>query len=145
MMSTVREKNEAQDSEIVKAKVERKSLALKRLRKNLVAEEWFDSGSEDKNETPPPSKTSPLVDDDLDEEEAISEMFIEFVIQNQLFSYSLENFAQMIGIPYEGACVFSDRWRVDELIYGIPTYGPYQTNLPPVEDIISSIRVDRDG
>ncbi|GKA86860.1 hypothetical protein Tco_0808571 [Tanacetum coccineum] len=23
--------------------------------------------------------------------------------------------------------------------------GPYQTNLPPVEDIISSIRVDRDG
>ncbi|GJZ42598.1 retrovirus-related pol polyprotein from transposon TNT 1-94 [Tanacetum coccineum] len=34
---------------------------------------------------------------------------------------------------------------VDELIYGIPTDGPYQTNLPPIEDIISSIRVDRDG
>ncbi|GJV95212.1 hypothetical protein Tco_1546789 [Tanacetum coccineum] len=73
------------------------------------------------------------------------EMFVEFVIQNQLFSYSLENFAQILGIPCEGACVFSDRWRVDELIYGIPTDGPYQTNLPPVEDIISSIRVDRDG
>ncbi|GKA00730.1 hypothetical protein Tco_0673395 [Tanacetum coccineum] len=73
------------------------------------------------------------------------EMFVEFVIQNQLFSYSLENFAQILGVPCEGACVFSDRWRVDELIYGIPTDGPYQTNLPPVEDIISSIRVDRDG
>ncbi|GKA74127.1 hypothetical protein Tco_0780429 [Tanacetum coccineum] len=73
------------------------------------------------------------------------EMFVEFVIQNQLFSYSLENFAQILGVPCEGACVFSDRWRVDKLIYGIPTDGPYQTNLPPVEDIISSIRVDRDG
>ncbi|GKA73939.1 copia protein [Tanacetum coccineum] len=73
------------------------------------------------------------------------EMFVEFVIQNQLFSYSLENFAQILGVPCEGACVFSDRWRVDELIYGIPMDGPYQTNLPPVEDIISSIRVDRDG
>ncbi|GKF88819.1 hypothetical protein Tco_0262782, partial [Tanacetum coccineum] len=31
------------------------------------------------------------------------------------------------------------------MIYGIPTDGPYQTNLPPIEDIISSIRVDRDG
>ncbi|GJZ33311.1 hypothetical protein Tco_0578747, partial [Tanacetum coccineum] len=45
------------------------------------------------------------------------EMFVEFVIQNQLFSYSLENFAQILGVPYEGACVFFDRWRVDELIY----------------------------
>ncbi|GJY68022.1 DNA helicase PIF1-like protein [Tanacetum coccineum] len=59
------------------------------------------------------------------------EMFVEFVIQNQLFSYSLKNFAQILGVPCEGACVFSDRWRVDELIYGIPTDGPYQTNLPP--------------
>ncbi|GJT39452.1 retrovirus-related pol polyprotein from transposon TNT 1-94 [Tanacetum coccineum] len=45
----------------------------------------------------------------------------------------------------EGACVFSDRWRVDELIYGIPTDGLYQTNLPPVKDIVSSIRFDHDG
>ncbi|GJV21599.1 hypothetical protein Tco_1370619 [Tanacetum coccineum] len=73
------------------------------------------------------------------------EMFVDFVIQNQLFSYSLENFAQILGVPCEGACVFSDRWRVDEVIYGIPTDGPYQTNLPPVEYIISSIRVDHDG
>ncbi|GJX53544.1 retrovirus-related pol polyprotein from transposon TNT 1-94 [Tanacetum coccineum] len=73
------------------------------------------------------------------------EIFVEFVIQNQLFSYFLKNFAQILGVPYEGACVFSDRWRVNELIYGIPIYGPYQTNLPPIEDIISSIRVDRDG
>ncbi|GJV23986.1 hypothetical protein Tco_1376681 [Tanacetum coccineum] len=49
------------------------------------------------------------------------EMFVEFVIQNQLFSYSLENFAQILGVPCEGACVFTDRWRLDELAYGVPS------------------------
>ncbi|GJX21663.1 hypothetical protein Tco_0226108 [Tanacetum coccineum] len=28
-----------------------------------------------------------------------------------------------------GACVFTDRWRLDELAYGIPSDGPYQTNF----------------
>ncbi|GJT26470.1 hypothetical protein Tco_0906745 [Tanacetum coccineum] len=72
-------------------------------------------------------------------------MFVEFVIQNQLFSYSLENFAQILDVPCEGACVFTDRWRLDELAYGIPSDGPYQTNPPSIEDIISSIRIDREG
>ncbi|GKB98577.1 hypothetical protein Tco_0984714 [Tanacetum coccineum] len=44
-----------------------------------------------------------------------------------------------------GACVFTDRWRLVELAYGIPLDGPYQTNLPSIEDIISFIRIDRDG
>ncbi|GJW03495.1 hypothetical protein Tco_1562351 [Tanacetum coccineum] len=72
-------------------------------------------------------------------------MFVEFVIQNQLFSYSLEDFAQILGVPCEGACVFTDRWRLDKLAYGVPSDGPYQTNPPSIEDIISSIRVDREG
>ncbi|GJZ84838.1 hypothetical protein Tco_0650177 [Tanacetum coccineum] len=73
------------------------------------------------------------------------QMFVEFVIQNQLFSYSLENFAQILDVPCERACVFTDRWRLDELAYGIPSDGPYQTNPPSIEDIISSIRIDREG
>ncbi|GJZ15456.1 hypothetical protein Tco_0551133 [Tanacetum coccineum] len=44
-----------------------------------------------------------------------------------------------------GACVFTDRWRLDELAYGISLDGPYQTNPPSIEDIISSIRIDREG
>ncbi|GJS56979.1 retrovirus-related pol polyprotein from transposon TNT 1-94 [Tanacetum coccineum] len=44
-----------------------------------------------------------------------------------------------------GACVFTDRWRLDELAYGIPSDGPYQTNPPSIEDIILSIRIDREG
>ncbi|GJW43791.1 hypothetical protein Tco_0072590 [Tanacetum coccineum] len=72
-------------------------------------------------------------------------MSVEFVIQNQLFSYSLENFAQILDIPCEVACVFTDKWRLDELAYGIPSDGPYQTNPPSIKDIISSIRIDREG
>ncbi|GKD91464.1 hypothetical protein Tco_1366971 [Tanacetum coccineum] len=73
------------------------------------------------------------------------EMFIEFVIQNQFFSYSLKEFAQILGIPCEGACVFTDKWSLDELAYGVPTDGPYQTNPPSPDDIISYIRIDREG
>ncbi|GJX98075.1 hypothetical protein Tco_0355094 [Tanacetum coccineum] len=36
-------------------------------------------------------------------------------------------------------------WRLDELAYGIPSDGPYQTNPPSIEDIILSIRIDREG
>ncbi|GJT54048.1 hypothetical protein Tco_0989102 [Tanacetum coccineum] len=36
-------------------------------------------------------------------------------------------------------------WRLDELAYGIPSDGPYQTNPPSIEDNISSIRIDREG
>ncbi|GJU17626.1 pentatricopeptide repeat-containing protein [Tanacetum coccineum] len=73
------------------------------------------------------------------------QMFVEFVIQNQFFSYSLEEFAQILDIPCEGACVFTDRWSLDELVYGAPLEGPYQTNLPSPDDVISYIREDREG
>ncbi|GJY48830.1 hypothetical protein Tco_0438786 [Tanacetum coccineum] len=73
------------------------------------------------------------------------QMFVEFVIQNQLFSYSLKFFSQILDVPCEGACVFTDRWRLDELAYGIPLDGLYQTNPPSIEDIILTIRTDREG
>ncbi|GKB25170.1 hypothetical protein Tco_0864571 [Tanacetum coccineum] len=44
-----------------------------------------------------------------------------------------------------GECVFTDRWRLDELVYGIPLDGPYQTNPPSIEDIFLSIRINREG
>ncbi|GJU00538.1 retrovirus-related pol polyprotein from transposon TNT 1-94 [Tanacetum coccineum] len=34
---------------------------------------------------------------------------------------------------------------LDELAYGVPTDGSYQTNPPSPDDIISSIRIDREG
>ncbi|GKE21041.1 hypothetical protein Tco_1432553, partial [Tanacetum coccineum] len=44
-----------------------------------------------------------------------------------------------------GAYVFTRKWSLDELAYGVPTDGPYQTNPPSPDDIISSIRIDREG
>ncbi|GKC74963.1 hypothetical protein Tco_1125737, partial [Tanacetum coccineum] len=73
------------------------------------------------------------------------QMFIEFVIQNQFFSYTFKEFAQILDIPCEGACVFTDKWSLDKLAYGVPTDGPYQTNPPSPNDIISYIRIDREG
>nr|GEW93713.1 hypothetical protein [Tanacetum cinerariifolium] len=68
-------------------------------------------------------------------------MFIEFVIQNQFFFYSSEEFSQILDIP----CVFTDRWSLDELAYGVPSNGPCQTNLPSPDDIILTIEIDREG
>ncbi|GJX48740.1 retrovirus-related pol polyprotein from transposon TNT 1-94 [Tanacetum coccineum] len=76
------------------------------------------------NETPPPSKTSPLVDDDLDEEEAI----------NVTEKKNLEN------------DIVDETLEIDKILaYGVPTDGPYQTNPPSPDDIISSIRIGKEG
>ncbi|GJR98525.1 pentatricopeptide repeat-containing protein [Tanacetum coccineum] len=72
-------------------------------------------------------------------------MFVEFFFQNQYFSLSLEDFVQILRITCEGACVLSDRWSLDKLVYGAPSEGPYQTNLPSPDDIISYVREDREG
>nr|GFC56715.1 cytochrome P450 [Tanacetum cinerariifolium] len=45
----------------------------------------------------------------------------------------------------EGACVITDKWSLDELAYGVPTDGPYQTNPPSPNDIISSIQIYRES
>ncbi|GKE33800.1 hypothetical protein Tco_1453122 [Tanacetum coccineum] len=63
------------------------------------------------------------------------QMFVEFVFQNQLFSFSLEEFGQILRIPYEGDCSFSDKWSLDDLPFSVPTDGPYQTNPLSTDDI----------
>ncbi|GJR04627.1 hypothetical protein Tco_0527611 [Tanacetum coccineum] len=45
----------------------------------------------------------------------------------------------------KGACVYTDKWSLDELAYGVPSEGPYQTNPPSPDDIISFIRTNREG
>ncbi|GKB43237.1 hypothetical protein Tco_0888179 [Tanacetum coccineum] len=76
--------------------------------------------------------------------------FIEFEclleINEQIYPRFILEFYSQYRVSYsdEGTCVFTDRWRLDELAYGIPSDGPYQTNLPSIEDIILSIRIDRD-
>ncbi|GKA35478.1 putative ribonuclease H-like domain-containing protein [Tanacetum coccineum] len=65
--------------------------------------------------------------------------------QTRKMSKNLEEHGFILDVPCEGAYVFIDRWRLDELAYGIPSDGPCQTNPPSIEDIISTIRTDREG
>nr|GEX14062.1 retrovirus-related Pol polyprotein from transposon TNT 1-94 [Tanacetum cinerariifolium] len=55
---------------------------------------------------------------------------------------SVDNIADILT---NGACSLTDRWSLDELAYGVPLDGPYQTNPPFLDDIIPSIRIDREG
>ncbi|GKB08839.1 hypothetical protein Tco_0837151 [Tanacetum coccineum] len=73
------------------------------------------------------------------------QIFVEFVIQNQLFSFSLEEFGQILGIPYKGKFSFSDKWSLDDLPYSVPTGGPYQTNPPSPDDIKLLVQIERRG
>ncbi|GJR18736.1 zf-CCHC domain-containing protein [Tanacetum coccineum] len=57
----------------------------------------------------------------------------------------LPQFAQILDVPCERACVFTDKWSLYELAYGVPTDGPYQTNPPSPDDIILSIRIERES
>ncbi|GJU49625.1 hypothetical protein Tco_1219180 [Tanacetum coccineum] len=63
---------------------------------------------------------------------------------HQYYSFSLEEFAEILGVPCEGACVFTDKWALYELANGLPGDGPYQTFLPSLDDIITLVRVDRE-
>ncbi|GKD04437.1 hypothetical protein Tco_1179411 [Tanacetum coccineum] len=72
-------------------------------------------------------------------------MLIDFVIQDQFFSYTLEEFGQIPGIPFRGQCSFFDKWSLDDLQFSIPTNGPYQTNPPHLDDIKLYIQEEWEG
>ncbi|GJX66419.1 copia protein [Tanacetum coccineum] len=63
--------------------------------------------------------------------------FVEFEclleINEQICPRFILEFYSQYRVSYsdEGACVFTDRWRLNELAYGIPSDGPYQTNQVP--------------
>ncbi|GJS12371.1 retrovirus-related pol polyprotein from transposon TNT 1-94 [Tanacetum coccineum] len=113
------------------------------------------------DENPPPFKTSPLVDDDLDEEEAIK-VTEKKNLENDIEDETLEideivNIKESRNHPLENVignlnqrtlrsqAQNQNKWSLDELAYGVPTDGPYQTNPSSPDDIISSIRIDREG
>ncbi|GKB53125.1 putative ribonuclease H-like domain-containing protein [Tanacetum coccineum] len=70
-------------------------------------------------------------------------MFIEFMIQNQFFSNSLEEFAQILDIPFEGACVFLTNGHLTSLDMVVlrMVVGPKNQTLPSPDEIILSFRI----
>ncbi|GJZ94703.1 hypothetical protein Tco_0666906 [Tanacetum coccineum] len=72
-------------------------------------------------------------------------MLIQFVIQNNFFSYTLEEFGQILGIPFKGACVFTDKWSLEDLQHSVPSRGPYQTNHPCPDEIKNYVQEEHEG
>ncbi|GJS87419.1 hypothetical protein Tco_0770055 [Tanacetum coccineum] len=72
-------------------------------------------------------------------------MLIEFVIQNQFFSYTLEEFGQILDIPFKGECSFTDKWSLDDLQFSVPTGDPYQTNPPCPDEIKKYVQEKWEG
>nr|GEX61420.1 retrovirus-related Pol polyprotein from transposon TNT 1-94 [Tanacetum cinerariifolium] len=73
------------------------------------------------------------------------QMLIEFVIHNQFFSFTIEEFGQILGIPTNGACSFTDKRSLDNLQYSVPTSGPYQTNPPCLDPIKNYVQEEQEG
>ncbi|GKC35254.1 hypothetical protein Tco_1047638 [Tanacetum coccineum] len=72
-------------------------------------------------------------------------MLIEFIIQDQFFSYTLKEFGQILGIPFKGQCSFFDKWSLDNLEFSVLTGGPYQMNPPFPEDIKLYVQEEWEG
>ncbi|GKA35017.1 ribonuclease H-like domain-containing protein, partial [Tanacetum coccineum] len=68
-----------------------------------------------------------------------------FLLKFPPITHDATQFAQILNIPCEGACVFTDKWSLEALAYGVSTDGPYQPNPPSPDYIISYIRINREG
>ncbi|GJS64761.1 hypothetical protein Tco_0679325 [Tanacetum coccineum] len=73
------------------------------------------------------------------------QMLIEFVIQNQFFSFTIEEFGQILKIPFSGQCSFTDKWTLDDLQYSVPISGLYQTGPPCPDEIKNYVQQEREG
>ncbi|GKB43901.1 retrovirus-related pol polyprotein from transposon TNT 1-94 [Tanacetum coccineum] len=70
-------------------------------------------------------------------------LVVSFVIQNTPFSFTLEVFGDILGIPSKGHC--SDKWSLDYLEISCPSKGCYQTTPPTPSVIKTLIQVPRQG
>ncbi|GKB83432.1 hypothetical protein Tco_0950327 [Tanacetum coccineum] len=71
-------------------------------------------------------------------------MLVEIIIQHKFFSFTLEEFGQILRIPIEGQCSFSDKWSLDNLEFSVPSRGLYETTPPTPEDIKLYVQFERE-
>ncbi|GJT28006.1 hypothetical protein Tco_0908281 [Tanacetum coccineum] len=95
------------------------------------------------DETPPPSKISPLVDDDLDEEEAIR-VTKKKNLENDIEDETLEvdeivNIKESKNHPLENVI-----GNLKQRTLSVPTSGPYQTNPHSPDEMKLYVQVERE-
>nr|GEU57034.1 pentatricopeptide repeat-containing protein [Tanacetum cinerariifolium] len=57
------------------------------------------------------------------------------MIQNEFITLSLQQFGQILIIPFTGQAVFRNKWDLGSLAYSQETEGPYHTDLPTPKEI----------
>nr|GEX75709.1 pentatricopeptide repeat-containing protein [Tanacetum cinerariifolium] len=70
---------------------------------------------------------------------------VNFVIQSKSFSLTLEEFGQILKIPFKGQVSNTDMWLLDYLSISAPSKGRYKTTPPSLNFIKSVIQVPRQG
>ncbi|GJX07045.1 hypothetical protein Tco_0194977 [Tanacetum coccineum] len=70
---------------------------------------------------------------------------VNFVIQNKSFSLTLEEFGQILKIPFKCQASNTEMWSLDHLSVSVPSRGLYKTKPPSPRVIKSLIQVPRQG
>ncbi|GKB94649.1 hypothetical protein Tco_0980786 [Tanacetum coccineum] len=73
------------------------------------------------------------------------QFIVNFVIQNKSFSLTLEEFGQILKIPFKGQASNTEMWSLDHLSVSVPSKGLYKTKPPSPRVIKSFIQVPRQG
>ncbi|GKD64593.1 hypothetical protein Tco_1306701 [Tanacetum coccineum] len=60
---------------------------------------------------------------------------IQFIINNHHFNISLAQFSELIYLPNQGICIYSDAWGLDELEETLEQIEPYNSRLLAIDDI----------
>ncbi|GJU19388.1 pentatricopeptide repeat-containing protein [Tanacetum coccineum] len=70
---------------------------------------------------------------------------VNFVIQSKSFSLTLEEFGQILKIPFKGHVSHTDMWSLDYLSISVPSKGRYKTTPPSLSVVKSFIQIPRQG
>ncbi|GKB17510.1 hypothetical protein Tco_0851433 [Tanacetum coccineum] len=70
---------------------------------------------------------------------------VNFVIQSKSFSLTLEEFGQILKIPFKGQVSHTDMWSLDYLSISVPSKGRYKTTPPSPSVVKSFIQIPRQG
>nr|GEW74619.1 hypothetical protein [Tanacetum cinerariifolium] len=70
-------------------------------------------------------------------------ILISFMIQNLFITLSLQQFGQILRIPFDGQAVFANECDIGAIAYFQENEGPYHTELPTPEEIHQFLQFER--
>ncbi|GJU15092.1 hypothetical protein Tco_1143058 [Tanacetum coccineum] len=74
-----------------------------------------------------------------------SHFMVNIVIQSKSFCLTLEEFGQILKIPFKGHASHTDMWSLDYLSISVPSKGCYKTTPPSPSVVKSFIQIPRQG